>query len=425
MSSDNRKNLTTGALHAHPVPLVAIIDTNEDDLMRTSRLLINSDRVRVVGMAKRWDEIPHMMNSEPDIVLLDIGADGEHVPRTIHDILVQGPKCQVILTGLRDSQLNLLKSMQAGARGLVHKPISQEELITTIEEVYQTEQTRLQRIEAQTKAKVTQGRAGEVITIFSPKGGVGCTVVATHLAVALAGIEKSKVALVDFDLQFGDVAVHLDLRSSHGVHELMRSIDDLDGSILSDVMVHHTPSDVRVLLPPATLEQVEDVETEGLSAVVRALSKYYDYVVVDTWHAIEDATVSLIDLSTVLLVVTTPEVPALRSTRRFLDFIRERPDRRSKIQVVVNRYPSKGAVAMPEIEKSLGIKPMGAIPSDGRLMTSAINEGITLLNKPGAVTSSLKSIAMTIAQPRLARLHRERDGSRTKTLARSDQRALV
>jgi pilus assembly protein CpaE len=421
----NNKEKAAGPDPTHAIPLVAIIDTNEEDLMRTSRLLIGSDKVRVVGMAKRWDEIPHVMSSEPDIVLLDIGADGEHVPATIQDILTHAPRCQVVLTGMRDSQLNLLKSMQAGARGLVHKPISQEELVTTVTEVFQTEMMRLQRIEAQTKARVTQGRAGEVITVFSPKGGVGCTVVATHLAVALAGIEKSKVALVDFDLQFGDVAVHLDLRSTHGVHELMRNVDDLDGSILSDVMVPHIPSDVRVLLPPATLDQVEDVETEGLTAVVKALSKYYDYVVVDTWHAIEDATISLIDLSTVLLVVTTPEVPALRSTRRFLDYVRERPDRRGKVQVVVNRYPSKGAVAMAEIERSLGIKPIGSLPSDGKVITSAINEGITLIGKPGAFTSGLKGIAANLARPRLARLQRERDGARPVTLTRNDQPAAV
>lgn len=413
----------TGGSQASSVPLVAIIDTNEDDLMRTSRLLIGSDKVRVVGMAKRWDEIPHVMTSEPDIVLLDIGADGDHVPNTIRDILVQAPKCQVILTGIREAQLNLLKSMQAGARGLVHKPIGTEELLATIDEVFQTEQTRLQRIEAQTRAKVTQGRAGEIITVFSPKGGVGCTVVATHLAVALAAIEQSKVALIDFDLQFGDVAVHLDLRSTHGVHELMRNIDDLDGSILSDVMVQHQPSGVRVLLPPATLDQVEDVETEGLTAVVKAMSKHYDYVIVDTWHAIEDATVSLIDLSTVLLVVTTPEVPALRSTRRFLDYIRERPDRRSKVQVVVNRYPSKGAVTMSEIEKSLGIKPMGSIPSDGKSMTAAINEGTTLFSKSGTVTANLKAIAASLAQPRISRLQRERGVTRSNALARPDAHA--
>jgi pilus assembly protein CpaE len=190
-------------------------------------------------------------------------------------------------------------------------------------------------------------------------------------------------------------------------------------------MVPHIPSDVRVLLPPATLDQVEDVETEGLTAVVKALSKYYDYVVVDTWHAIEDATISLIDLSTVLLVVTTPEVPALRSTRRFLDYVRERPDRRGKVQVVVNRYPSKGAVAMAEIERSLGIKPIGSLPSDGKVITSAINEGITLIGKPGAFTSGLKGIAANLARPRLARLQRERDGARPVTLTRNDQPAAV
>jgi len=196
----------------------------------------------------------------------------------------------------------------------------------------------------------------------------------------------------------------------------MRSIDDLDGALLDDVMVKHE-SGVRVLLPPATLDQVEDVETEGMVAVVKALRKFNDFVVVDMWHAIEEATLALMDLSTVLLVVTTPEVPALRSTRRFLDYIRERPDLRSKLQLVVNRYPSKNAVDIKEIERSLGMKPLGTIPSDGRLVTSSINEGVGFLSSNSSTSTNMKQLAMSIAQPRVMKQQRaEADNKQPSTV---------
>src|SRR5687767_4978057 len=398
--------------HLKPIPLVAVIDTNEPDLIETSRMLIGSDKVHVVGVARKLDEIPRVMTADPDIALYDVGADGSSVVSTLHQILELSPRCQVILTAPKDAKIDLLKAVQAGARGLLNKPFSPDDLMNSITEVFQTELLRTRRIEEQATAKITQGRAGEVITVFSPKGGTGCTVVATHLAIALAGIEKSKVALLDFDLQFGDVAVHLNLTSNHTIHELMRSIDDLDGAMLNDVMVLHSGSGVRVLLPPLTFEQVDEIDTDGLLAVVKALRKHYDYVVIDIWHSLEDATLSLIDLSDVLLVVTTPEVPALRSTRRFLDFIRERPDRRSKAQIVINRYPSKSAIPSNEIERSLGVKPLGTIPSDGRLITTAINEGVTFLGKNSAVATSIKQLAAAIAKPRLARLQRERQDGR-------------
>lgn len=383
-------------------PLVAVIDTAEADLTATLQMLVSTDKVRIAGSARRIEDISRLLTADPDIVLLDIGSETHNMPELIRQIQDTSPKCQVILTGSREAPLDLLKAMQAGARGLLHKPLSARDTIDAIEQIYQSEQRRLQRIEEQAQARVTQGRAGEVITVFSPKGGVGCTVLATHISIALADLTKSRVALVDFDLQFGDVGVHLNLHSNHGIHELMRSLDDLDGAILDSVMVQH-PSGIRVLLPPPTLNQVDEVETEGLVAVVKALRKHYDYVVVDMWHSIEDATLALMDISSVLLVVTTPEVPALRSTRRFLDYVRERPDRRAKVQLVVNRYPSKSAVDIKEIERSLGAAPAGMIPSDGRLVTGSVNEGVSFLSRRSEATDSMTQLARVLAEPRMAR----------------------
>lgn len=365
-------------------------------------MLAASGKIHVVGTARSAREIDHIMRGDPDVTLLNVEQEGEELPHAIRLIHQSSPRCQVVLTAQRDTPLDLLKAMRAGARGLVHKPLDERELINAIQEVHSTEQSRLQRIEEQAKAKATQGRAGEVIAVFSPKGGVGCTVIATHLAAALVEVTKGRVALVDYDLQFGDVAVHLNLQSGHGIHELMRNLDDLDGAILDDVTVPHS-SGVRVLLPPPTLDQVEDIETDGLAAVVKAMRKYNDYVVIDMWHSIEDATLALMDLATTLLVVTTPEVPALRSTKRFLDFIRERPDRREKVQIVLNRYPSKSAVDIREVERSLGMRPAGTVASDGKLVTTAVNEGVTILSKRSGTGNNIMQLAGLLAQPQLVR----------------------
>ena len=160
----------------------------------------------------------------------------------------------------------------------MHKPLNPAELLGVIHDVFEAEQQKLRRLEDIAKINTNQGRGGEVITVFSPKGGVGCTTIAANLAVALSNITKARVALVDFSLQFGDVAVLLNLHSSHGIHELMRNLDDLDSNILDDVMVKHS-SGVRVLLPPPTLDLVDEVATDGMTAVIKALRRNYDYVV--------------------------------------------------------------------------------------------------------------------------------------------------
>ena len=385
----------------HQIPLVGIIDSHEADVVVIRTILARSNKIHVVGAIAELAQIPDLMATYPDIVLLDAGKLSEglgDVMRQIHD---HSPRCQVILMAVPGGSVDLAKAMRAGARGLIAKPIMPNELVDYVLEVYDAEQRRYSRIEEVAKSRATQGRAGEVITVFSAKGGVGCTVLASNLAIALATGTKARVALVDFSLQFGDIAVLLNLRSTHGVHELMRSIDELDNSILDDVMVQHS-SGVRVLLPPPRLEQVEEVDTAGMVAILKALRKYYDYVVVDTWHSIEDATLAMIEQSGLLLVVTTPEVPALRNTKRLLDMLRERPDLRSKVQVVVNRFPSKSAVEMKDIESSLGMKPLATIASDGTAVTSAVNEGIAVVSRKGLATQSINQLAATLVQRRAA-----------------------
>jgi len=386
----------------NPIPLVVIVDPDENERQATRDILVNSGRVHLAGMARDVQELARYISAEPDIVLLDVGTDPLEVPATIRQVHDMSPRCQVVLTAAPSIKFDLSRAMLAGARGVVHKPLGPMELLGVIHDVFEAEQQKLRRLEDIAKVNTNQGRGGEVITVFSPKGGVGCTTIAANLAVALSNITKARVALVDFSLQFGDVAVLLNLHSSHGIHELMRNLDDLDQGILDDVMVKHS-SGVRVLLPPPSLDLVEEVATDGMTAVIKALRRNYDYVVVDTWHSIEDAILAVMDLSNTLLLVTTPEVPALRNTRRLLDLIRDRPDLRGKVQIVVNRYPSKSAVGMKEIEHSLGMKPVGTIPSDGHLITTSVNEGVTFLSKPSAAASSVVQLANYLAQPRMAR----------------------
>lgn len=384
------------------IPLVVIVDTGEADLVSAREVLVNSGRAYVVGTTRDVAELTRYMAADPDIVLLDINVSPQEIPSIIRQVHEISPRCQVVLTMEPSVPFDLSRAMLAGARGIVHKPIAPAELLGVVQDVFEAEQMKLKRLEDLARASSQGGAAGEVVTVFSPKGGVGCTTIATNLAIALHTITGARVALVDFSLQFGDVTVLLNLHSSHGIHELMRNLDDLDANILDDVMVTHS-SGIKVLLPPPNLDLVDDVATDGMVAVLKALRKNFDYVVVDTWHSIEDATLAIMDLSSVLLLITTPEVPALRNTRRLLDLIRDRPDLRGKVQIVVNRYPSKSAVPMKEIEHSLGITPIGTIPSDGNLITTAVNEGVSFLSKPSAASNSLTQLANFLAQPRMAK----------------------
>ena len=381
-------------------PLVVVVDESDAYRAFTRDLLLHSGRVHVVGTVRDLVELQRLAAADPDIVLLDISAAPHDARSAILQVREMCPRCEVILTADADTQFELSDAIVAGARGMVRKRIAANQLLGLIQGVFEAEQAKRRHLEHSAKHTTEGGRGGKVITVCSAKGGVGCTTIATNLALALRHITQASVALVDFDLQFGDVDVLLDLQSGHGVHELVRSADDLDASILDAVMTRH-PSGVNVLLPPPNLELLDHLTPDALVAVLKALRKNYDYVVVDIWHSIEDMTLAVMDLSSTLIAVTTPEVTALRDTRRLVDMVQKRPDVKAKVEFVVNRYPSKSAVSLDKIERSLGAKPLCTIPSDGTLVTTAVNEGVSVLSKQGLAASSLMQLAGALVTSRV------------------------
>jgi pilus assembly protein CpaE len=377
---------------------IVIADADPDDLARTRALLLQDRNIQVVATATERNQVLPLLELEPEIFLLSSNIDPRDTTTLIKQLLELSPSTQVLLVTDSNDTSEMRRAVVAGARGILHKPIGPDELIGTIREVIEAEQgrrVRLDEIERQRKEKATRGR---VILVFSPKGGVGCTLVACNIAIALARSTKKRVALVDYSLQFGTIATLLNLQSIHNLSELVPHPEDIDSTILQDVMVQHA-SGVRVLLPPSTLEQVESITTESLVHILEGLRSHFDYVVVDTWHAVEDATLAMMELADNLLLVTTPEVPALSTARRFLDMLKNYPQLRHKPQLVVNRHPSKGGVDLREIEQSIGLQPVATIPSDGAVMTLAINEGVPVLqrNISSVTVRNLSALADTLA----------------------------
>ncbi len=359
---------------------VAIAETDVVEIGRIRALLEADPHMNVVGTAQDRGQLPLLQPLDPDIVLLSTRLAPDDTPSLVKQFFELTPNAQVLLLAPAGTEPDIRRAMLAGARGILHLPLGADELLSTIREVMGTEVTRRQRVQEVAQERLSRATQGRVIAVFSPKGGVGCTLLACNLAVAMQRITGKPTALVDYSLQFGTVASVLNLQSLHSVAELMPVYDALDATILDDVMVRHE-SGLRVLLAPARLADVELITMEGLVGVLAALRLYYVNVVVDLWHTIEDATVAILEAADVILLVTTPEVPALYTTRRFLELLKDYPQLQDRVQLVVNRHPSKGAVDLQQIEHSLGCAAVATVPSDGFLMTTAVNEGVPLVRK--------------------------------------------
>ena len=282
-----------GAGGSMPKIGVLIVDDIADTRENLGKLLMFERDIQVVGTAGSGPEaLEQARKLQPDVVLMDINMPDMDGIKAAELMSGEMPGMGIIMMSVQGEQDYLRRAMLAGAREFLVKPFSGDDLVRSIRHVYRMEAGKRVLAMAQPApgtvvfngqhAEDGEQRQGKILTVVSPKGGVGRTTVATNLAVALKLSTQKKVALVDGSLYFGDVGVMLNLLSNKSIVDIVEHVDELESDMLNDVMATHS-SGVKVLLAPPQPEMAELVTAEHMRRILVELSAHYDYVVVDTW----------------------------------------------------------------------------------------------------------------------------------------------
>jgi pilus assembly protein CpaE len=289
------------------------------------------------------------------------------------------------------------RAVSAGARAFLLRPFTSLELAATLRDTHRdfAEIRRLQRGDAP-----RDSARGTLIAVYSPKGGVGCTTIATNLAVALASRNRRRVALVDLDLQFGDVGVALDVRTANSIVDLVAHTEDADDAMLQDIFVRHA-SGVRVLAAPDNIAAVESVDPERIVRALDMLRDHFDVIICDLWSSLDELTLATLKIADRIVLVSTPELPSLKNLRRVIAATAPLlGDERT--QIVLNRHPGKAGVSIADVEKNLGREVSATIASEGIGITEAINQGISFFDSRAKVRVSrsyLKLADAVVSEP--------------------------
>lgn len=211
-------------------------------------------------------------------------------------------------------------------------------------------------------------------------------------------LTAGRVALTDFNLQFGHLGTHLNIFARHTLQNLLENSGEIDDAMLAAVMQQHS-SGVHVLLAPTSPEVAGEIGREQVNVVVDQLLARYSCVVADTWGVIDDVTLGLLARADELLVVTTPEIPALKNVKFFLEYLREHDLSRGRTSIVLNRFPSVDGVSLEDVQQHLRHPVSANIPSAGQLVTYSVNRGVpVVLSHPQSwVGQSLRQLAVYVA----------------------------
>ena len=310
-----------------------------------------------VGGAQALDKIE---NTSPDIIIMTLGAGDTDVLNLAERIILHRPRTFVILVADTLNVEIMQEAVKVGCHNLIEFPATSKEFAEYIKSVYHNESIRIKSL----SNKDTLVWASRVITVFGAKGGLGKSTIAANLAVKLSE-KRKKVALVDLDLQFGDINIFLDIEPKDTIVELVQDVvtPNID-SVRSYMSVHS--SGVHVLCAPRSPEYAELVSAEKVQSLLSLLRTYYDYVIVDTSPSFTDVTITAIESASILFFVTGLDISILRNSKLSVSLL-ESLQQTDKIRLIVNRAVDMTSITINDVQKIIGYPIWAKYPMITRL----------------------------------------------------------
>lgn len=308
----------------------------------------------------------------PEVVLVHERIGPVPALELIREVALRFPAVGVVLVTADASPGLYSAAMDSGARGLVGLPLSYEELAQRVQAAAGWSVGVRRHLGA--GAEVFTGPGGTVVTVSGAKGGVGATVTAVQLALA-AQASGHTVALVDMDLQSGDIASFLDVQFRRSIVDLA-AISDISPRVLSDAVFSHG-SGLALLLAPGEGERGEEVSDRSARQIVSALRSRYEVVVIDCGSQMNGANAAAIEMADIALLVTTPDVVAVRGAKRIVRMWDRLQIRKAEeTTTLVNRYSRNTEIQPPLIQKITGTRIAGtAIPANFKELQGAVDAG--------------------------------------------------
>lgn len=364
---------------------VVIVDDVSETRENVRKLLQFETDVDVVGLARTGKEAIQLSQElNPDVVLMDINMPDMDGITATEAIRSQQPAVQVVILSVQSDQNYMRRAMLAGARDFLTKPPMGDELISAIRRagaMAQTERSKsihVQPLPAAGNIGILPGfntPRGKVVTVYSPKGGSGCTTVAVNLALTLNN-EDTRVALVDGNFQFGDVAVFVNEQGKNTIADLAPRAEELDPEIVEEVMLKHSTSGLHILAAPSRPEYAEKISSGQFASVLEYLKQIYEYVVVDAASLLTDVTLAAIDTSDLIVLLSTQDIPSIKNCRLFLDLTQTLGIERERILFAMNRYDKRINITPERVAENLKQEVSTVIPLDESTVMKAVNRGV-------------------------------------------------
>jgi len=269
--------------------------------------------------------------------------------------------------------------LEAGADDVIARPFDSREVEARVDALLLRFQRSRDLAPIISSDGITLGRARRIVAVFSPKGGVGTTTVATNIAIAAAQRKSDRVVLVDMNLQFGGVATHLDLDPKQTLADVVRDEAALrEPELLRTYAMRHD-SGLHVLAAPATPEAAELISPSHVAHLLGTLLEGYESIVVDAGSKLDERILTVFEAAETIVLPVYPEISALKAVHALLDYLNEAGTFGAKATFVLNNMFARDILKPRDIESALGTRIGMDLPYDPFLYLKAVNEGVPIV----------------------------------------------
>ncbi len=348
---------------------IVVIDPDADSLKQiTDYILKFGDQAKLVGTAVTFDkgfEIIH--KTRPMVVVMAVCEDVDQSIERIKTILSRFPLLSVFATCPDKSSDTILKVMRAGATEYLLSPVVETDLAAALQKLGRLWVVKHEPTET----------LGRVYTVFSSKGGVGTTTLATNLAANIYNETKEPTVLVDLDLTGGDVTTYLNIHPSYTISDVTVNMSRLDKSFLQGVITKHQ-SGVYILAEPQRIAEGISISGGDIKKVIGLLKTMFKHIVIDTEPVLVQTTKAALEAADDIFLTFVLTLPGLKNTKKYIDYFKLVGLSRDKINIVINRFIKKGDIRTEDAEKILEHPVFYSLPNDYDTTMACINKGVIL-----------------------------------------------
>lgn len=296
-----------------------------------------------------------------DLLVVHLDPFPDAVLSTVKDLLADRHDLPCFAISESTDSAVILGAMRAGCREFFTKPLQRDEL-----------EAALAKMVAQ---KPARRQHGQLISVVGTVGGVGCTTIAVNLAVELAQQHAGRVALVDLDFRFGQVATYLDLQPNFSVADLCDTPEQLDPQMIEKAVIKHSTG-VEVLARPSQFAQAEQITAAHAASVLSGLQEFYDFVVVDGPGRYDSGGRAVLEMADAVLLVFQLTVPSVRNGDRIIQELSRQGYNLDRLKLVVNRDgKNNGSLEIDQVETTLNQKMFATITDDWQAVSTGVNMG--------------------------------------------------